>query len=618
MLNFDFDNIRLLDFGEGNTFEMGLAAKIIEGTTKCTEMMLACTFNSIQVDCSELFKDIYTESGPACSFNSMPSNLLRKQQTFITMLEKMQRNISGAENDTWKAWNVKKNFQTNITRGGKKIGIPEFQEQEGEWFGFEFVIKYPKRGKYCRQSDSSNYRMTVNFPLDEPNLRDHGRDIPPGYKVINVIKPRVIMAEEDSRPAPPEKRGCYFATERKLAFYNSYTESNCWRECTVNATLKNCGCSRVYHPRNSDNRICSTRDDEICANGVESNRNGSRNCKCLPGYNEITYEMTTTLVPYPENEVPELVQDFLKGDDDTPTSIVITYMEAASVLVVTSKHRFDWFEQLGLHGGNWGLTSGLGLLDLGRLIFSVIYVFVITGLVSYVAKCCWCSRPEESHSKMAELYMTAMTLPMGIAMPDAVRVGQLTNYPKMPQIVKDYMEDFVKSKQPELEESDVDHENENGIEVITEQPTSSSPERPSTAQSESKSRKLVRPKSARAIAKSKFPYWTVGNFLEWFPIRYGIKIKQSLTDDFDDDKTGQCCCTSCFPCCNAKDEVIVPLAEVIVEKEAVELVDEPVAGPSRAVAPANASTNGTEQEEASQSDPVVLEEEDFEEMWRRL
>ncbi|XP_035710848.1 uncharacterized protein LOC118436566 [Folsomia candida] len=269
MLNFDIDEFRLTDFGKEETLVENLALKIIEGTPKCSEMMVACTFNSMPVDCSEVFQDTYTESGPACSFNAMPSTLLRRQDTVITMLEKIQRNIGETENNAWKSWNVHKSLQTNITRGGRKIGVPDFQEQEGQWFGFQFIIKYPERGAHCHQSDSNNYRffkLTVNFPLDEPNLRDHGRDIPPGYKAINVIKPSVIMAEEDSHSAPPVSRifdlfAAYFGWQSILPLTNT---------------------------------------------------NGTRDCKCLPGCNEVMYEMTTTLIPYPTDELPELVQDFLQ------------------------------------------------------------------------------------------------------------------------------------------------------------------------------------------------------------------------------------------------------------------------------------------------------------------
>ncbi|OXA51192.1 hypothetical protein Fcan01_14362 [Folsomia candida] len=137
-LDFDLNNFPLMDFGKDNTFEKNLAPKIIEGTTKCTEMMLACTFNSIPVDCSEA-------------------------TNIITMLEEMQRNIGETENNAWKSWNAHKNLQINITRGGRNIRVPEYQEQEGQWVGFQLIIKYPERGAYCRQSDSNNYRLPEKF-----------------------------------------------------------------------------------------------------------------------------------------------------------------------------------------------------------------------------------------------------------------------------------------------------------------------------------------------------------------------------------------------------------------------------------------------------------------------
>ncbi len=47
------------------------------------------------------------------------------------------------------------------------------------------------------------FKMTIHVSSNEPNLRDRGILIPPYYKVVNRIRPKVIIADKSSKPAAP-------------------------------------------------------------------------------------------------------------------------------------------------------------------------------------------------------------------------------------------------------------------------------------------------------------------------------------------------------------------------------------------------------------------------------
>lgn len=47
------------------------------------------------------------------------------------------------------------------------------------------------------------------------------------------------------------RRNCYFSDEKRLRFFNKYSNENCNTECRSNASLEICGCIPFYSIRES-------------------------------------------------------------------------------------------------------------------------------------------------------------------------------------------------------------------------------------------------------------------------------------------------------------------------------------------------------------------------------
>lgn len=73
--------------------------------------------------------------------------------------------------------------------------------------------------------------------------------VPLNQEMVVAIKPDMMTTSEGLRDYDPMRRQCFFSSERKLAFYKSYTQQNCQIECLTNATLAACGCVAYYMPR---------------------------------------------------------------------------------------------------------------------------------------------------------------------------------------------------------------------------------------------------------------------------------------------------------------------------------------------------------------------------------
>lgn len=92
-------------------------------------------------------------------------------------------------------------------------------------------------------------QVLLHNPTDFPNVVNQYFRVPLDRDVVVGIKPNVMNTSTELRSYPPERRQCFFATERHLLHFSIYTQENCDSECYTNYTLKQCGCVAYYMPR---------------------------------------------------------------------------------------------------------------------------------------------------------------------------------------------------------------------------------------------------------------------------------------------------------------------------------------------------------------------------------
>lgn len=113
--------------------------------------------------------------------------------------------------------------------------------------------------------------MLLHAPNDVPINKDSYLKLSLDRDVRIAVEPTFLNTSNDLKDWPPttymltynyrsvfklhicfcHRRGCYYQNERKLKFFQVYTEDNCYLECLTNYTERICKCVAFYMPSNS-------------------------------------------------------------------------------------------------------------------------------------------------------------------------------------------------------------------------------------------------------------------------------------------------------------------------------------------------------------------------------
>lgn len=145
----------------------------------------------------------------------------------------------------------------------------------------DFQNSYPIRVFNAKQTAS----LILYLSIDEKDFEHHCRGRIQGFKVYLstpsqsgqlmtrtyrislleqadlLIRPKMITTSEGLRSYKPNKRQCFFNSERKLYFFKTYSLYSCETECLANFTRIECGCVKFHLPSRNFSLICSERFD---------------------------------------------------------------------------------------------------------------------------------------------------------------------------------------------------------------------------------------------------------------------------------------------------------------------------------------------------------------------
>lgn len=95
---------------------------------------------------------------------------------------------------------------------------------------------------------AQGFRLSLHAPDELPRLPDDFVHIPYEQDIYISVKPNMITTSNGLRKYSPATRSCFFKTERKLRFFNFYSQQNCEFECLGNYTRDICGCTKFSMP----------------------------------------------------------------------------------------------------------------------------------------------------------------------------------------------------------------------------------------------------------------------------------------------------------------------------------------------------------------------------------
>lgn len=114
---------------------------------------------------------------------------------------------------------------------------------------FFFLQIYEHDIEYVCQGPVKGFKVFINTPGEI--LRSSW----PSFRVSLFeyvelsIKATIMTTSDGLRSYRPNRRQCFFNSERRLQFFKIYTKNNCEIECLANFTLAKCGCVKFSMPR---------------------------------------------------------------------------------------------------------------------------------------------------------------------------------------------------------------------------------------------------------------------------------------------------------------------------------------------------------------------------------
>lgn len=191
-------------------------------------------------------------------------------------------------------------------------------------FNIVLVLNHTNLDFVCR-GPVQGFKFLLHTPGEIPRVSKHYFRVPLKQEVLVSIKPNMMTTSPGLRDYSPHRRQCYFNEERRLKYFQVYTQNNCELECLSNYTLTKCGCVKFSMPRDDKMAICKQEkvkcydeaEDDLLgsdlAQGVASssdeNKSGITNCDCLPACTSINYDAEISQASFDEQKVIEQYGD---------------------------------------------------------------------------------------------------------------------------------------------------------------------------------------------------------------------------------------------------------------------------------------------------------------------
>lgn len=146
-------------------------------------------------------------------------------------------------------WNLQDGYAKSIPYDPETY--PYRVYSPGQWEGLMVLLRLhePDLDVLCRGS-MQGFKMILHPPSELPQVSD-GFRIPNKQEFFVAIRPSMIKTSEGLRDYDPNRRQCFFNSERYLRFFKVYSQRSCELECLSNFTKAECGCVKFSMPRES-------------------------------------------------------------------------------------------------------------------------------------------------------------------------------------------------------------------------------------------------------------------------------------------------------------------------------------------------------------------------------
>ncbi|GAB0099481.1 hypothetical protein DMENIID0001_153430 [Sergentomyia squamirostris] len=329
------------------------------------DMMKVLTFRDDKLDVGEYFHESFTSEGLCYTFNRLPlADIYTSDCVFSQQNESFpfQSKIN---------WTVETGF------GNHQEFYPLRASNTRQESGLTIILQLTKKDIDIACRRSVGFTIQFHSPSDVPRMDEHAVIIPVDRFAQLAIEPNIINTPRNIEIYPPEKRQCFFNSERQLQHFRIYSERNCKMECLANWTLAICNCVQFFMPRNNSVPICGPSAKyciEKCLTVMDRPDVAIDNitvpkCNCMPSCVTLSYnaDLTHSAIDY---EALATVDEIYHDPSSKKFHVyVMMYFNENKFYAMQRSELFGQTDFISSVGGFLGLFMGISVLSLAELVY---------------------------------------------------------------------------------------------------------------------------------------------------------------------------------------------------------------------------------------------------------
>ncbi|XP_015838363.2 pickpocket protein 28-like [Tribolium castaneum] len=336
-----------------------------------------CRYMGWDKNCKELFTPILTDQGVCYTFNMLDRSEIFSEEVVHFRDYHHMGHLSHQ-------WSMSNGYahDANIHTYPRRALYP------GALKGLTFSILTKKEDLDYACTSMQGYRVLLHTPIRVPRPSQQFFQLPLDQRVVGAIHPIMITTSESVKKFRPEKRECYFQTDRKLKYFKIYSSLNCRFECLTNYTLDVCGCVSFFMPRENGTKICGTASNDCLTfaeavlqvthhrSQLNQTQHGESDdsdvdCNCLPICDDLTYEVDISQSNWDWKKQKDAQgQKHQNYDTDKIHMSTLTlFFEYNSFIRSQRNELYGPTDFLANFGGLLGLFTGFSILSLLEIIY---------------------------------------------------------------------------------------------------------------------------------------------------------------------------------------------------------------------------------------------------------
>ena len=187
-------------------------------------MIKKCTWKGREVPCSKVFDTFPTDRGMCCTFNMKAADEIfmeSKYREMVQFMEERDKNMSfDHSQQLYPQWEI---LGEPVPEAGRTKGLQLILDAHSDVVSGGTVSE-----------DFDGFFAIIDGTDKYPNTQMRSVLIRPGYNNIVSMDAVKISADKDVETSiEKEKRKCFFPKEKKLLYFQSYSQSNCKTECIL-------------------------------------------------------------------------------------------------------------------------------------------------------------------------------------------------------------------------------------------------------------------------------------------------------------------------------------------------------------------------------------------------